>query len=695
MRTHLKTTLLLLLLNVGMYAQSHLSWRSIDNIQSFESIQDSILAQPSREGRVIAKNIQTNAIRTNDSLLYAAALQLEADINFLSGSLSKSTALYNEALSIYQKYNQKQGTYSSLVKLAVVDYSQGNYFHALNKLNSSLDYAKDLGSPYHAITEYNIGKINYAQGEYAVAKSRLQKAIDNCSTDLCPDDLANAIKLQIALIDLKFDNRNGAEESLNQLKQHSPKVEYGYNLANAKSQLWLQIGNSEKALTHAQQAVKWANDQGIPYMQAEALLQLANVYETEGNHKEAVATSNQVLDIQKNIEGAVSLKLLSLHQLSTSLLSSGDSNKALETFLSYKHIEDSLENFEPNKFILARSETTTKDTSSSKKSEVQPAEVSHTKQPLIAIKGDREKIILGIITVLIIGLMVGLIPLLKLRQGYQQTKEYKKKIKELSENEKTAQSKLDDINKEKQRLEQLDKNKNKVFSILTHDIRQPINQVKSVLDLLAEQSLSADDRKEIVQKLRESLDNSSNALENLLLWSKKQLTGISTKMVDIHLLPQVWQLESQVQENLDAKRIKLDIHIPDFFKVYADMSQLDICMRNLVNNAIKFSNRGGVITIDALEENGDHIVRVIDNGVGMTDEQVHRLMSMKGDFSTLGTMNEKGTGLGVLIVREFMENQNGSLNITSRKGEGSIFSLIFHGKRPIEEKAGSSKVEKA
>ncbi len=223
----------------------------------------------------------------------------------------------------------------------------------------------------------------------------------------------------------------------------------------------------------------------------------------------------------------------------------------------------------------------------------------------------------------------------------------------------------------------MDKTKNKVFSVLTHDLRQPINQIKSVLNLLEMEQLDGDDRREIVEKLKESVDNSSNALENLLLWSKKQLTGISTTIVDVHLLPQVWQLESHLKPNLEAKNLKFEIIIPDFFKVKADMNQLDICLRNLITNAIKFSEPGGTITIDALEENGQKIIRVIDQGVGMTPEQLEKLKGEKGNFTTLGTMNEKGTGLGIMITKEFMENQEGQLNIMSRKGEGSIFSLIF------------------
>jgi signal transduction histidine kinase len=181
----------------------------------------------------------------------------------------------------------------------------------------------------------------------------------------------------------------------------------------------------------------------------------------------------------------------------------------------------------------------------------------------------------------------------------------------------------------------------------------------------------------MASKLRESVDNSSNALENLLLWSKKQLTGITTRVVDIHLLPQVWQMESHLKPNLQAKNIRLSIRVPDFYKIKGDMNQLDICLKNLVNNAIKFTEPGGEIIVSAFEQGDYDVVQVKDNGVGMDQEQLEKLRDATQDFSTLGTMSEKGTGLGVMLVSEFMNSQNGRLRIESVKGEGSTFSLLF------------------
>src|SRR5690606_28008784 len=185
------------------------------------------------------------------------------------------------------------------------------------------------------------------------------------------------------------------------------------------------------------------------------------------------------------------------------------------------------------------------------------------------------EVIIALITISILSFIAGLIICSLLIKRKHELKKLKTANKELAEKEAKTTEEKQKLEENNAELIELDKNKNKVFSILTHDIRQPINQIKSVLELLEMEDLNERDRIDIVQKLRESIDNSGGALENLLLWSKNQMTGINTKIVDVHLLPQVWQIESQVKSNLESKKLRLDIDIPDFFKVKADMNQLD------------------------------------------------------------------------------------------------------------------------
>ncbi|MDZ7849054.1 MAG: HAMP domain-containing sensor histidine kinase [Owenweeksia sp.] len=355
-------------------------------------------------------------------------------------------------------------------------------------------------------------------------------------------------------------------------------------------------------------------------------------------------------------------------QLSKAYLQTGDSARALTELLEYKAIEDSIQNFDFKKMLLQR------EFEGQQQQIAQLHDDNSLKDELL----DRSKLLL----LLAAGFIVASVLLIfALMQSIYRKKKYARHLKKKNE---TIREKTDSVNSHQaeleaknKKLEEMDKTKNKIFSVLTHDLRQPITQIRSVLNLLESEQLSDEDRITMVSKLKESVDNSSNALENLLLWSKKQLTGITTKIVDIHLLPQVWQLESQVSPNLQSKNIQFKIKVPDFFKIQGDMNQLDICMRNLVNNAIKFTNEGGEICLDAFEEGDYKVIRIKDNGVGMDADQLEKLQNLSETFTTMGTMSEKGTGLGILIVHEFMENQNGQLRIESEKRKGSSFSMRF------------------
>ncbi|WP_417602621.1 ATP-binding protein [Owenweeksia hongkongensis] len=673
----MKTNILFLLFCFGAYGQSSFFWQNIVNTDSLNIYSDSILAMPSGESNRIAKNIQISALRNRDSLLYASSLGLETKSRFINGELNQSLALQNEALAIFQKYKNKEGQCAALITLALIDFENGNLYQARSKLGNSTELALEINNHYyHALSEYHIAQINFTQQQYSKSKKGLLKAksiLDSADLNL---DLEFAIFQQLALIEIEFGQLSRAYDLLNKTKQKALHPDYIYNLNLNWSKYWQAMLNPQKAEEAGIKALVWANAHHSPTLSIEAQINLSEVYILKKNNQKSIEFAQQAKNLHNNLPAATSLKLQVLNQLHKAYLASADTAKALTALLQLNTIQDSLKSFELGTLPFTTTKSKTRIDTQPKTDTLEASVSSSPKR--IYIKAKSREVIIGLIIFSAIAFIIGLITSILLFKQKRELKKLKTTHKKLSEKEEQISIEQLELKKDNQQLKDLDKNKNKVFSILTHDIRQPINQVKSVLELLEMEDLTKKDRVEIVQKLRDSLDNSSNALENLLLWSKKQLTGINTKIVDVHLLPQVWQIESQVKANLDSKNLKLDIHVPDFLKVKADMSQLDICLRNLVNNAIKFSNSGGVITIEALEDNGDKIIRVIDNGVGMSIDQVDKLKNMKGDFSTLGTMNEKGTGLGILITREFMQNQNGELDIQSRKGEGSVFSLVFH-----------------
>lgn len=662
-----------------------------------------------------SQKAQVHALRRNDSILFARALVMEGKARFHLKEIAAASAQIHQGLTIFEKYQHEEGLLQSYYELAIIEAATGQTYAALMKLKRCLTLARQHPQKkWQAKVLHQIAKINYEQGELDLAWDRTIQAQIFISDNR---DIELNVKLQNlqGLILLENGELNTASTYFEHAMSLAARtadsllyMELYYGLAK------LEVARKDyvRALNYARQATRLSQKTGGPGSFSKNLLLLSQIHLLTGELDQAVTLASEANSKAWAIENMPSTQRDASRHLAQVYLAAGDSARAFVYSTKANHIDDSVLNDEVSKFVLLPEDSSKSPHSAEGGPEEQAKgsspDFTNDKTSMIIIGG--LLFICALLTILLIRKKErspqNIVAEVKspqeetkneqatdaaeketieaaIRQRVNEVEHlHQQKLQEMEdrmlEQERIASEKQAELDAQNKRYQEMDKTKNKVFSVLTHDLRQPINQIKSVLNLLEMEELDRSDRKEIVDKLKESVDNSSNALENLLLWSKKQLTGINTRIVDVHLLPQVWQIESQLKPNLEAKGLKLEINIPDFFKVKADMNQLDICLRNLLTNAIKFSHRDGTVTIDAIEESGQKIIRVIDHGVGMTTEQLDKLRGVADNFSTLGTMNEKGTGLGILITREFMENQNGKLEIMSRKGEGSIFSLVFN-----------------
>lgn len=231
---------------------------------------------------------------------------------------------------------------------------------------------------------------------------------------------------------------------------------------------------------------------------------------------------------------------------------------------------------------------------------------------------------------------------------------------------------------QKQALEQASFQKDKIFSILSHDLRTPISSLSAVLQLVEQQSLSEEAFARIRSALGKQISSLNTTLDNLLLWSKNQMGGVT----DVH--PTDAAVYDIVENNrhlltgaASQKKIAIINEVPINAKLYADIHHLDIVIRNLLLNALKFTDEGGEVTIRYTDNQGNATISVSDTGVGMTAEQLDKLFKINTHFTTPGTRNEKGAGLGLLLCKEFVEANRGSVAVTSEPGNGSVFSVTL------------------
>ncbi len=230
------------------------------------------------------------------------------------------------------------------------------------------------------------------------------------------------------------------------------------------------------------------------------------------------------------------------------------------------------------------------------------------------------------------------------------------------------------IKVQNQLLEQANAEKNKLFSIVSHDLRSPIDSITGYLGILSESDLSGDERKEIEQELYEQTRYTSDLLLNLLYWSKNQMNGVNPKLASINLATMIEDARNTKVNSAAKKGIKLTYNIDKHVEVIADKDMLRIVLRNVINNAVKFTPQGGEVEILFASQNGLGEIAIRDTGIGMDAEKQKEIFTLRSN-STFGTNDEKGIGLGLLLCKEFMIYQKGDIHFKSELGKGSVFYL--------------------
>jgi len=223
-----------------------------------------------------------------------------------------------------------------------------------------------------------------------------------------------------------------------------------------------------------------------------------------------------------------------------------------------------------------------------------------------------------------------------------------------------------------QKLRLMNDEKDKLFSIISHDLNAPLSSVKQYLELLRATELDAPERQNIEKSLASSLRDAKILLNNLLLWAKNQmqLNYVQLEAVDFpKLLTETVKL---FKLRAEEKKITINIDMASDIYVKADQNMLKVVLRNLLNNALKFSHLGGEIDIKAFVENERCIVMLKDYGIGITDDKQEKIFSLNIS-SSYGTANEKGSGLGLILSKDFMIQQGGEIWFDSVPWEGTTF----------------------
>lgn len=243
------------------------------------------------------------------------------------------------------------------------------------------------------------------------------------------------------------------------------------------------------------------------------------------------------------------------------------------------------------------------------------------------------------------------------------------------------------IQQKNEELEALNKTKEKLFSIIAHDLRSPIAQIKSTLDLVNRDFISKEEFHELSHHFTKQIDQLQDNMNNLLTWSQSQLNGIVTKPQAVNPSMIIKEVIELLKQQWQAKDLQIQFEGFDDL-VWMDPDHLKVVVRNLLSNAIKFSKKKHSIVINHSRNNKELTIAVRDTGMGMSREQLDALFTAEEIISTHGTDKERGTGLGLKLCKEFLDKNHGEIWAISEQGIGSTFFINI----PLYQPSGSQGV---
>ena len=230
----------------------------------------------------------------------------------------------------------------------------------------------------------------------------------------------------------------------------------------------------------------------------------------------------------------------------------------------------------------------------------------------------------------------------------------------------------EEIKKRSAELEQLNQVKAKFFSIISHDLRSPINALAGTLDLLEQKHITQQEFSNLSKNLRTQFNHTRALINNLLDWTLLQMDKLKIEPEKVILFQKVEESFVELR-NLHPKNISMENKVSPEIVAYADPNIVNLVLRNLIFNAIKFTETGGRIWVDAIDQHNEITVFVSDNGIGISAQVKEVLLKKVSGYSSRGTANEKGTGLGLILCKEFIEKNGGRIWLESEVGKGTTF----------------------
>lgn len=572
------------------------------------------------------------------------------------GHRQKSKSIYKKALQLSREIDDKKCQLNLINGLAH-DYSyEGNYAEALNLYLNGIDIAKQIDNKHMlSILNESIANLYSDQKDFKNALS-FYDTVQAINKQIGDDKIHAETQSNMAMLYKEAKNFDYAMFNINKSIATFEKYKIYDWLAYAyavKGEVYLEQKNYQWALYwYDQSSMLHSRHLDDERSKIQLLKGTAKVYLGLGKDSLALEYANEGLRLSKKIksmQGQIecSETLYELHK------NKGDHLVALNYLEAFKALSDSLSR-DKNRQSLSLLETKMQ-YEQEKKELIDSNEIALAKQ--------RNYIYFTVIILLILASVTFLI-----RRSEKIQKKLNKELHEKSEVVSERETQLNEINK----------TKTKLFSIIAHDLRGPIGALQGMLKLFTDGEIAKDEFLSFIPKLKSDVEHISFSLNNLLSWGQTQLNGVTTKPKRTSIDKIIAGNVKLLSELAASKSIKIITQEFDESQlVWADQNQIDIVVRNLLSNAIKFTPENGLITIEMEEKRDVYQVTIRDTGIGMNKEIQKKIFASSTNITTYGTNNEKGTGLGLSLCKEMVQMNKGEIWLESvlRKGTSFFFTV--------------------
>ncbi|MHB1197596.1 MAG: tetratricopeptide repeat-containing sensor histidine kinase [Lutibacter sp.] len=576
---------------------------------------------------------------------------------------------YNEAFLSYEKLKDKK-------KMARIYNSLGINYSELYSEDKAIEYYlkslklnKEILNEDGVASNYtNIGNLYYQEENYGLAEKYFRDAL------LIYEKLKNKYGISSSYTNIAnaLADNGKVEEGLNYYKKSiAIEKELGdhYGIAinyNNIGDCYINLKQYKEAMAYLDKAMKIADSLVEKDLQSIVLLNISDVENKRKRFQSAIYAARESYAIADLI-GNLDYKSENLLQASIAYEGLGDNVLALKRLKEYTAIKDSLLKMDRVKKIKLFNTL-----NELEKSQYTITDLSKTSEAA-QLNYEKEKKYTHFLIIAIVIFAFLLILLI------QQNASKKKAFSLLEFKNYQVHKMKDEIDGQSNKLKQLNSTKDKFFSIIAHDLKNPLNSIAGFTELMMENNeiYNAEKRLKFLKIIKGSTAKVSNLLDNLLIWANSQSGNLKFNPKKIELIQQVSNVCSFLEIQAINKEISILNKVEKSIFVKADENMIDTILRNLISNAIKFTQAKGEIQIYSTLKNDFVEITVKDNGVGMSESEIASIFNVNEINSNLGTSNEQGSGLGLILCRDFVESHGGKIWVESGVNQGSEFKFTL------------------